>query len=92
MAKNLFVEYVDMSTKSIYKYLKFIFKANYDEDVAQTYVKTYINSRYYNLSYKENSRVFYLRVKESLAKQMNHLLEENEIEKKRTSDYVTYAL
>jgi len=90
MAKNLFVEYVEMSTKSIYKYLKFIFKTSYDEEIAQVYVKTYINSRYYNLSYKENSRVFYLRVKESLAKQMNHLLEENENQKKRTSDYVTY--
>ena len=90
MAKNLFVEYVEESRKSIYKYLKFIFKKNYDEEVAKVYVDTYINSRYYNLSFKESSRVFYLRIKESLVKKMNELLKENEETKKRTGDYVTY--
>lgn len=90
MAKNLFVEYVELSRKNIIKYLKFIFKKNYDEEVAQVYVDTYIDSRYYNLSYKENSRVFYLRIKEALAKKMNELIESNEEAKKRTGDYVTY--
>ena len=90
MAKNLFGDYVELNTKSIYKYLKFIFKTNYDQEVAQKYVKTYIDSRYYNLSYKESNRVFYLRVKETLAKEMNELLVENEKEKQRTEDYVTY--
>ncbi len=90
MAKNLFVEYVDISKKSIYKYLKLIFKSNYDNEVANIYVDTYINSRYYNLSYKENNRVFYLRIKETLAKKMNQLLDENEKTKNRTEDYITY--
>lgn len=90
MAKNLFEEYVDISTKSIYKYLKLIFKNSYDSEIAQVYVETYINSRYYNLAYKENNRVFYLRIKEALTKKMNQLLEENEKVKNRTEDYVTY--
>lgn len=87
---NLFVEYVQANTKSIYKYLKFIFKKEYDQEIAEVYVDSYINARYYNLSYKENSRVFYLRIKEALLKVMEELLEKNEKEKERIGDYVNY--
>jgi len=90
MSKNLFAEYVEMSTKNIYKYLKFIFKENYDEQIANIYVQKYIDSRYYNLLYKESSRIFYLRIKEALAKEMNKLLGKNKDEKNRTEDYVRF--
>lgn len=90
MVKNLFEEYVETSRKRIYKYLKFIFKKDYDVEVAEEYVENYINSRYYNLSYKENSRVFYLRIKEALLKVMESMLEKNEKEKERTRNYINY--
>lgn len=90
MAKNLFVEYVDICRKNAHKYLKAIFKKDYDEEIAQAYVECYINSRYYNLSYKETNRVFYLRIKEALLKMMEQLLKDNEKEKSRTGDYVNY--
>lgn len=87
---NFFTEYVEVNRKSIYKYLKLIFKKNYDQEVADEYVENYINARYYNLSYKENNRIFYLRIKESLLKVMEKLLDKNEEEKKRTGNYVNY--
>lgn len=87
---NFFADYVEANRKTIYKYLKFIFKKEYNQEVAEEYVENYINARYYNLSYKENNRVFYLRIKESLLKVMQQLLEKNEAEKKRTGDYVNY--
>lgn len=87
---NFFVEYVETNRKTIYKYLKLIFKKDYDEEVADEYVENYINARYYNLSYQETSRVFYLRIKEVLLKVMAKLLEKNEKIKERTHDYVTY--
>lgn len=88
MSKNLFDEYVNLSKKNIHKYLKFIFKKEYDQSVAEEYVECYVNARYYNLSYKENSRFFYLRIRETLSKKMEQLLKENKEEKKRTEDYV----
>ncbi len=91
MAKNnFFVEYVETAKKRIHKYLKFIFKKDYNQEIAESYVESYIDARYYNLSYKENNRVFYLRIKEKLYKVMQDLLEKNEKEKARTNDYVNY--
>ena len=90
MVNNFFVEYVETARKRIYKYLRFIFKKDYDQQVAEIYIEGYINARYYNLSYKENNRVFYLRIKENLLKIMQDLLEKNEKEKTRTNDYVNY--
>lgn len=90
MVKNLFEEYVQTARKRIYKYLKLIFKKDYDNEVAEGYVESYINARYYNLSYKENSRVFYLRIKEALLKKMEEMLEKNEKEKERTRNYINY--
>lgn len=90
MIKNFFVEYVETARKRIYKYLKFIFKKDYDQEIADIYVENYINARYYNLSYKENNRVFYLRIKEALLKVMEEQLVKNEKEKDRTGNYVNY--
>lgn len=87
---NLFVEYVETNRKRIYKYLRFIFKKDYDQEIAEIYVDNYINARYYNLSYKENNRVFYLRIKEALLKVMQEQLVKNEKEKNRTGDYINY--
>ncbi len=87
---NFFVEYVEKNRKIIYKYLKLIFKKDYDQEIAEIYVENYINARYYNLSYKENNRIFYLRIKENLLKVMQELLEKNETEKQRIGDYVNY--
>lgn len=91
MAKNnFFVEYVEKAKKNIYKYLRFIFKKDYNQEIAEEYVENYINARYYNLSYKESNRVFYLRIKENLFKVMQNLLVKNEKEKERTKDYIKY--
>ena len=90
MINNLFVEYVETSRKRIYKYIKLIFKKEYDQEIAEIYIDNYINARYYNLSYQETSRVFYLRIKEVLLKVMQELLNKNEKEKERTKDYVNY--
>lgn len=90
MTNNFFVEYVETAKKNLYKYLKFIFRKDYDQEIAEIYIDNYINARYYNLSYKENSRVFYLRIKESLFKVMEDLLQKNEKEKARTGNYVNY--
>ena len=42
-----------------------ILRSKYDEDIVQEFLKTYINSRYYNIN-DENSRAFYLKITDSL--------------------------
>lgn len=63
--KNLMDEYIDFTSKKIKKYIKMILRSKYDEDIVQEFLKTYINSRYYNIN-DENSRAFYLKITDSL--------------------------
>ena len=65
--RNIMDEYIDFTSKKIKKYMKLIFRKEYDEQIVQEYLKTYINSRYYNINDDENSsRPFYLKITDSL--------------------------
>ena len=63
--KNLMDEYIDFTSKKIKKYMKIILRTKYDDEVVQEFLKTYINSRYYNIN-EDNSRAFYLKITDAL--------------------------
>lgn len=63
--KNLMDEYIDFTSKKIRKYMKIILRTKYDEEVVQEFLKTYINSRYYNIN-DDNTRAFYLKITDAL--------------------------
>ena len=90
MAQNIFIEYIDSCTKSINKYLRFIFKKKYNKEIAEQYIKTYINARYYNLTQNSSKRAFYLKIRDALKATMQKLHSENEKEKKRTENYIEF--
>lgn len=70
--KNLMDEYIDFTSKKIKKYMKIILRSKYDEEVVQEFLKTYINSRYYNIN-EESSRAFYLKITDSLNRKQESL-------------------
>ena len=70
--KNLMDEYIDFTSKKIKKYIKIILRSKYDDEVVQEFLKTYINSRYYNIN-EESSRAFYLKITDSLNRKQESL-------------------
>ena len=63
--KNLMDEYVDFTSKKIKKYVKLVLRTRYNDDIVQEFLKTYINSRYYNIN-DDTSRAFYLKITDAL--------------------------
>lgn len=63
--KNLMDEYVDFTSKKIKKYVKMVLRTRYNDDIVQEFLKTYINSRYYNIN-DDTSRAFYLKITDAL--------------------------
>ena len=72
--KNLMDQYIDFTTKKLKKYIKMIFRTQYDEEIVKEYIKTYTNSRYYNVN-ASNTRVFYRKITAALDKKESILLE-----------------
>ena len=70
--KNLMDEYIDFTSKKIKKYIKMILRNKYNEDITQDFLKTYVNSRYYNIN-EESSRPFYLKITDALTKKQDIL-------------------
>ena len=74
--KNLMNQYIEFSIKKIRKYIKMIFRTQYDDDIVKGYLKTYLNARYYNIDAQGvSARVFYRRIIGALDKKEKILLE-----------------
>ena len=78
--KNLMDEYIDFTAKKIKKYMKIILRTKYDDEVVQEFLKTYINSRYYNIN-DDNSRAFYLKITDELNRKQELL--KNKVDKEK---------
>ena len=63
--KNLMDEYIDFTSKKVKKYVKMVLRMRYNDDIVQEFLKTYINSRYYNIN-DDTSRAFYLKITDAL--------------------------
>lgn len=75
--KNLMDEYIDFTTSKMKRYIRLIFASRYNSEITDEYIKTYVNSRYYNVNLSEKSnRAFYLKI-------VNELNEKSETLKKR---------
>lgn len=79
--KNLMDEYIDFTSKKIKKYIKMILRTKYNEDITQDFLKTYVNSRYYNIN-EDSSRPFYLKITDALNKKRDILNVKYEDEEK----------
>ena len=75
--RNLMDEYIDFTSKKIKKYVRMILRSKYDEKIVQEFLRTYINSRYYNII-EESSRPFYLKITDELNKKQKILNEKDE--------------
>lgn len=59
--------YITFTEKKIKKYMKILLAKQYDENLLNEYLKTYINARYYNIQNTDKpARAFYLRILEEL--------------------------
>ena len=56
--------------KKIKKYIRMMLRTKYDENIVQEFLKTYINSRYYNIN-EDSSRAFYLKITDALSKKQD---------------------
>ena len=60
---NLMDTYITFTEKNIKKYMKTLLAKQYDENLLNEYLKTYINARYYNIQNTDKpARAFYLRI------------------------------
>ncbi len=75
--RNLMDEYIDFTSKKIKKYVRMILRSKYDEKIVQEFLRTYVNSRYYNIN-EESSRPFYLKITDELNKKQKILNEKDE--------------
>lgn len=74
--RNLMDQYIEFTIKKIKKYIKMIFRTQYDEEIVKEYIKTYTNMRYYNVDTQETAtKVFYRKITASLDKKETILLE-----------------
>ena len=59
--------YLKFTEKKIKKYMKIVFSVNYDEEIIEEFLRTYINARYYNVQNSEKpARAFYMRILDEL--------------------------
>lgn len=64
---NLMDRYLTFTEKKIKKYMKTILDKQYDDEIVNQYLKTYINARYYNIqNTDEPARAFYMRILQEL--------------------------
>lgn len=64
---NLMDTYLKFTEKKIKKYMKIVFSVNYDEEIIEEFLRTYINARYYNVQNSEKpARAFYMRILDEL--------------------------
>ena len=80
---NLMDTYLNFTERKMKKYLKIIFNTNYDENIVNEFLRTYINARYYNIQNTDKpARAFYLRIIDELGYKEEILIrryeEENE--------------
>ena len=65
--KNLMDTYLNFTEKTIKRYMRMLYGPNYNEEIVNEYLKTYINARYYNIQNNEKpARAFYLRIIDEL--------------------------
>lgn len=72
--KSLMDEYINFTRKKIKKYMRMIFQSQYNEEIVEEYLKTYINSRYYNINKEgKKNRPFYLKISDQLTQKEKSL-------------------
>ena len=73
---NLMDTYLNFTEKKIKKYMKIVFSVNYDEEIIEEFLRTYINARYYNVQNSEKpARAFYMRILDELEYKEDMLME-----------------
>ena len=85
--KNLMDEYIDFTSKKIKKYAKMILRNKYNEDITQEFLRTYINSRYYNIN-EDSSRPFYLKITDALSKKQEILLRNEKYQDEKSKNVI----
>ena len=78
---NLMDTYLKFTEKKTKKYMKIVFSVNYDEEIIEEFLRTYINARYYNVQNSEKpARAFYMRILDELEYKEDMLMEKCDAE------------
>lgn len=73
--------YLKFTEKKTKKYMKIVFSVNYDEEIIEEFLRTYINARYYNVQNSEKpARAFYMRILDELEYKEDMLMEKCDAE------------
>lgn len=81
MSNNIMEEYINFSKKCIHKYIKKIMDRQFDSDIFDDLIKTYIDARYYNI-YEQKYKTFETNISYYLLKTTLELLKNEKEEQK----------
>ena len=66
-------EYIKIVQDAITKYLKLVFERKFNKQICDSYIKTYIDVRYYNVNERGNHRTLRKEILESLKEKKKNL-------------------
>ena len=70
-------EYIKIVQDAITKYLKLVFERKFNKQICDSYIKTYIDVRYYNVNERGNHRTLRKEILESLKEKKKRLIVDN---------------
>ncbi len=79
-------EYIKITQEGIIKYLKLVFERKFNKQICDSYIKTYIDVRYYNVNEKGNQQTLRKEILESLKEKKKRLIVDNKAKQKLIED------
>ncbi len=79
-------EYIKITQEGIIKYLKLVFERKFNKQICDSYIKTYIDVRYYNVNEKGNQQTLRREILESLKEKKKRLIVDNKAKQKLIED------
>lgn len=79
-------EYIKMTQEGITQYMKLVFEKKFNKQICESYIKTYIDVRYYNVNERGNHKTLRREILESLKEKKKRLIVDNKTKQKLIED------
>ena len=79
-------EYIKMTQEGITQYMKLVFERKFNKQICDSYIKTYIDVRYYNVNERGNHKTLRREILESLKEKKKRLIVDNKTKQKLIED------
>lgn len=79
-------EYIKMTQEGITQYMKLVFERKFNKQICDSYIKTYIDVRYYNVNERGNHKTLRKEILESLKEKKKRLIVDNKTKQKLIED------